>query len=201
VALNRHDLGRDPLLLFPFGPVAFGETDVSDTQRTLAGKLLQGIREYLLITLYLWVVFALFALYKSVILAENGIAFTPQGFALINALAMAKVILTAQKLRLADQFKDAPLIYPTLVKSAAFTVVLTSFKIVEAFAVSKYRGKSFREGIEEIGDGTWNGFLSLMVILFVMLIPFFGFTELRRVFGQDKLERAFFQSRESLSKP
>jgi hypothetical protein len=174
---------------------------VSDAHRILAGKILQGIKEYLFITLYLWVVFALFALYRSVILAENGIAFTPQGFALINALAMAKVILTAQKLRLADQFKDAPLIYPTLVKSAAFTVVLTCFKVLEAFAVSKYRGRSFREGIEEIGDGTLSGFLSLMVILLVLLIPFFGFTELRRVFGQDKLERAFFKSRQSLLKP
>jgi len=48
-----------------------------------------------------------------------------------NALALAKVMLVAQELHLGDQFRDAPLIYPTLLKSFVFTIVLACFKIVE----------------------------------------------------------------------
>ena len=58
-----------------------------------------------------------------------------------------------------------------------------------------YHGQSFNESITAIGGGTLKGILSLMALLAVLLIPFFGFTELRRVFGEGKLERLFFTSR------
>jgi len=35
-----------------------------------------------------------------------------------------------------------------------------------------------------------------VLILAVLLIPFFAFGELRRIFGGDKLRRLFFSSRE-----
>jgi hypothetical protein len=63
------------------------------------------------------VVFSLFALYRSVILAENHIAVASQGFALLNGLAIAKLMVVAEKLQFADQLKAASLIYPTLFKS------------------------------------------------------------------------------------
>jgi hypothetical protein len=44
------------------------------------------------------------------------------------------------------------------------------------------------------------GLLSLTVVLFVVLIPFFAFGELRRVFG-DKIAEAFVRPRQSLNLP
>jgi hypothetical protein len=120
------------------------------------------------------------------------------GFALINALALGKIILVAQDLHFADRFKNAPLIYPTLLKSFAFTVLLGFFKIAEDFAVGRYHGKSFRESISDLAGGTWEGILILALLLFVLLIPFFAFTELRRIFGENRLVGAFFRSRHLL---
>jgi hypothetical protein len=153
------------------------------------------MKEYLAISCYLWVILALLVIYKSVILAEQHIAFASQGFALLNALALAKVMLVARKLRLADQFKEAPLIYPTLCKSAAFAIVLGCFKILEEAVIGLYHGRSFNQSISAIGGGTLKGILSVIALLAVLLIPFFGFTELRRVFGEGKLEKLFFTSR------
>jgi hypothetical protein len=121
------------------------------------------MREYLLIAFYLFVVFSLFAIYKSVILAEDHIDFAPQGLALINALALAKVVLVGQELHMADQFQDAPLIYPTLLKSSVYTLVLTCFKIAEGIAVRMFHGRSFQDSIAvfwRILEGTLvsNGF-------------------------------------------
>ena len=73
--------------------------------------------------------FSSFVVYTSVILAEHHIDLALHGFALFNALALAKVMLVAQDLHLVDWFGDAPLIYPTLLKSLVFTVVLACFKI------------------------------------------------------------------------
>ena len=173
---------------------------MSDATQTLKQKAVHGAREYLIISLYLFVVFSLFILYKSMILAEHNIHFELHGFALMNALALGKVILIAQELHLADRFRDAPLIYPTLLKSFVFTILLACFKIVEDAAVGLFHGKSFQESIADLGGGSLQGFLTLTVLLFVVLIPFFGFTELRRVFG-DRLAGVFFRSRQLLTPP
>ena len=110
------------------------------TNRTLKQRAYHGFKEYLIISCYLCVVFSLFAVYRSVILAEHHIAITSQGFALLNGLALAKVMVVAQELHFADQLKGAPLIYPTLFKSATFAVLLGCFKILEESAVGLYHG-------------------------------------------------------------
>ena len=165
------------------------------SKSALKQKAWQGMKEYLAISVYLWLIFGLFVVYQSVILAEHNIPFAFHGFALINALALAKVMLVAREFNFADNFKDAPLIIPTLFKSAAFAVVLGCFKILEAIGVGLYHGRSISESIIEVGGGRTEGILVLIALLAVQLIPFFGFTELRRVSGEGKLERLFFTSR------
>jgi hypothetical protein len=172
-----------------------GDNNMNASKPTLKQKAWQGMKEYLVISLYLWLVFGLFVIYQSVILAEHDIPFVFHGFALINALALAKVMLVAREFNFADNFKNAPLIVPTLFKSAAFAVVLGCFKILEAIGVGLYHGRSVSESITEVGGGTIEGTLVLIALLAVQLIPFFGFSELRRVFGEGKLERLFFTSR------
>jgi hypothetical protein len=179
----------------------FGEDDVNATNRTLKQKIYQEMKEYFVIASYLWVVFAMLVIYKSVILAEQKIDFEPQGFAIINALALAKVIVVARKLHLADQLKDAPLIYPTLLKSASFSILLAGFKVLEEAAVGMYHGKSFHESISDLGGGSGKAIVSMVVLLFVLLIPFFGFTELRRVFGEGTLEDVFLRPPHFLKLP
>ena len=39
------------------------------------------------------------------------------------------------------------------------------------------------------------------MLIFVFLIPFFGFTELRRVFGEERIIGAFFRPRYLLNLP
>jgi hypothetical protein len=39
-----------------------------------------------------------------------------------------------------------------------------------------------------------NGILAMMAILAVLLVPFFAFTELRNIFGKEKLAGLFFTS-------
>jgi hypothetical protein len=104
-------------------------------------------------------------------------------------------MLTAQELHLADWFGDAPLIYPTFVKTVVFTIVLACFKVAEEVVVGRFHGKSFHESISDLGGGTWKGILTLAMLLCIMLVPFFGFTELRRVFGSDRLVGVFFRPR------
>jgi hypothetical protein len=174
---------------------------VSNAHKPLKQKIAHEMREYLIISLYLFVVFSLLVLHKSMILAQHHIDYSLHGFALINALALAKFMLTAQDLGFGDWFGDAPLIYPTVMKSLMFTAALACVKIVEDFLVGKLHGKSFQESVANFGGGTWKGMVTLSALVCVMLIPFFGFTELRRVFGPDRLFGVFFQPRHTLNLP
>jgi hypothetical protein len=169
---------------------------MAEPNRSLKQKAYQGLKEYLAISCYLWLVFGLFVLYKSVLESEHHFSFVAHGVALFNALALGKIMLIARELNFAEQFKGKPLIYPTLFKSAAFALVLGCFKILEEAGIGWYHGKTFSQSIAEIGGGTLEGILVMTGILGVLLIPFFAFTELRRVFGEDKLVRLFFGPRE-----
>jgi len=163
----------------------------------LKQKAYHEFKEYLLIVVYLWVIFGLFLLYKSVILSDEHISYLARGIALINALVLGKFMLVARAFHLGEQLDDAPLIYPILLKSALFSVALACCKILEEAAVGLYHGKSFSESIADLGGGTLKGILTLTVLLFVLLISFFGFGELQRVLGGDKLTHLFFHPRQA----
>jgi hypothetical protein len=173
---------------------------VDTSYRTLKQKAYHELKEFFGIALYLWVVLALFQLYRSVLLREEHMSVVAhQGFAVINALALAKVLLVAKALHLGEWVEDWPLIYPTLLKSALFTIVLACFKILEDAGLGMYRGKSFQESIADLGGGTLNGILCVSLIMFVTLIPFFVLTELQGVLGEGKLMQLFFRSRSSFT--
>ena len=145
-------------------------------------------------------ILALFQLYRSLLLREEHInAAVHQGFAIINALALGKVLLIAKALHLGEWVEDWPLICPTLLKSGLFTIVLACFKILEEAGLGMYRGKSFQESIADLGGGSLNGILCVSLILFVTLIPFFVVTELQGVLGEGKLTQLFFRSRSSFT--
>ena len=165
------------------------------SSRTVKQIAYQQLKEFLLIALYLWVVFGLLVMFKSVVLAEHHIDFAYHGFAIINALALAKVMLTAKDLHLGEKFNDAPLIYPTLLKSALFTLVMACFKIVEDAAIGLHHGQSFQQSIADLGGGTWKAVLTFTLLLFMVLVPFVGYGELGRVLGEGKLEQIFFRPR------
>jgi len=75
------------------------------------------------IFIYLWVLLSLFSLHKALVLNDESLIYH-QGFAIINALALAKVVLVAEFFHVGDTLKNRPLIYPIMFKSAVFAVIL-----------------------------------------------------------------------------
>jgi len=94
----------------------------------------------------------LLTIHKSMILADYHIEFAAHGIALFNALAL-QGHGRCKKAPPGRPVRCAPLIYTTLLKSAAFTVVLACFKILEEAALGMYRGETFRASIaESVGE-------------------------------------------------
>lgn len=161
---------------------------------TVKQKIYSGIKDYLLITAYLWLIFALFDIYKAVLVAQYHIDFAAKSFAIINALALAKIALIARELKLDARLrpKGKPLIYPTLLNAFGFAALLAVFKILEEVGVGMYHGQSFAASLTDWAGGSLKGIVCLAGIFFVMLIPFCAFSELGIVLGVGKLVRLFF---------
>jgi len=158
-------------------------------QRSLAEA-----RKLFWVFLYLWVLLGLFAIHKSIVLNEQNLIYH-QGFAIINAWLLAKVMLIAEMFHVADNLKHKPLIYPIVFKSAVFSVILISFYILEEVLVAVWHGKTLANSMPAVGGGRLVGILLVGFMMFVVLMPFFALRELGRDIGDDKLYELFFVRR------
>lgn len=160
--------------------------------KSLKEKALGEMKEYLLITLYLWLLLALFADYKRILLQENGINLWNQGYAIVNALIFGKVVLLGEMLDLGRHLEKKALIWLVLGKSLLFSILLILFHIAEESVRAWFEHKPFVDSIENFGGGSWEGLLVYGALLFVTLVPLIAFKEVQRVMGRDMLWKLLF---------
>ncbi len=164
-------------------------------KHSLKDRALDELRRYLVITLYLWVMFALFSFYRRLILQEEGISVWGQSLAIVNALVFAKVILIGQALNLDNGLRKYARGFIALWNAFLFTILLSLFHIFEDAIKAWFEGRPLSVSLVDFGGGTLRGFLTIGGILFVSLIPFFGMNEVARAVGGQALWDLFFSRR------
>ena len=98
--------------------------ETGESQSNLKQRVLNEATRFVVMFLYLFVVFGAFNLQRSVALAQhNADSQLEYGFAAINALVSAKVMLIAEDLKLGRRFQNWPLIVPIVYKSLAYSLV------------------------------------------------------------------------------
>ena len=164
---------------------------VSERLGRLKAGAVDETKKLLGVFLYLWILLTLFSLHEALIFNEDVLTYQ-QGFALINALALAKIVVVGQSLHVGDRLRNKPLVYPIVFKAATFAVLLLVFHVVEETLIGVWRGKRVAESIPTIGDGTLQATIMTAIILFVALIPFFAFLELEQAIGPKELHSLLF---------
>lgn len=161
---------------------------------SLEARVVSELKRYALITLYLWVLFVLFAAYKSFLLHENGINVWNQSFAIVNALIFGKVILIFQVLDVGKSLRDQALVWVVVGKALLFSIILILFHILEESIRAWFKDLPWSTALADFGGGTWPGLLTYGAIFFVALIPLFAFQEVAAVVGADALWKLMFTS-------
>jgi hypothetical protein len=118
-------------------------------------------------------------------------------FAIVNALVFAKVVLVAEALGLGKRFRDKPLIYPVTYKCFLFTLVIIGFHMIEIAAAGLWHHNPIENSLIVEGLGSLEGILSVGIMSFVLLLPFFLFRELGRVVGHKELWDLILKDRQS----
>jgi hypothetical protein len=149
-------------------------------------------RRFVIIFVYLWVLFGLFVINEKIVLNLRGIAFTPHGFAFLNALVLAKVMVITEDINLGRWFRRRPLIYPILFESLLLAMLFIGIRVIERTIVGLAEGNTLAASIPSLGGGGLIGTVSVALILFMSLIPFFGIKYVGREIGPDRLRAILF---------
>jgi hypothetical protein len=161
-------------------------------------KIFHELVEYWINVGYLTLVFAAFTQYRRFILAAHDITYTNYGFAVVEALILAKVIMIGAVFRLGRGLENKPLIYPTLYKTVVFTLFVAVFSVCEHLIKGLWQGTGLMGGFAEFLGKGHHELLANSLVVFVAFFPFFGVKELGRVLGQDKIQALFFRRRADL---
>jgi hypothetical protein len=166
----------------------------------LKERAISEAKKFAVIVGYLWMLFVLLQLHRMTIMREQK-SIDPliyrAGFALINALILGKIILIAQAFHFGEGVKNGPLAYVILFKSVVFAMLLVCCDILEEVLVGLFHHKTIVESVPALGGGGAEGMLLVGLMVFIVLIPFFSFTEVARVLGEGELFSIIFKRRTS----
>jgi hypothetical protein len=156
-------------------------------------KLAHELRRLAITFLYLAGFFLVFRLYTKLVLKEYQVNFFAYGLTLLKSLALAKIILTGEALRLGETSRPRPLIVLTLYYSLVFSAFALAFEIVEHLILGWLRGERPTAVVAELLEHGWPHLAAMTMVVFVAFLPFFAFRETGRALGKGKLQELFFK--------
>lgn len=149
------------------------------------------LRRFFFIFAYLWLLLSVYTLHNALVLTDWSLV-AHLGAATLKALVFAKFILIGEHLKLGSRAEHLPPIWPILIKSALFSLVLIGFNLAEEALLHWLRPHEAAGG-DGMDLGNVPAILSLTVMIFVALIPLFGIRELGRIIGEDGMFDLFFR--------
>ena len=159
----------------------------------LTRKISHELKEFLTIFVFLAPFFFSFTAYGMNVARNLGHPYFHYGAALVNAFVLARIVLTVELIGLGRRLEKAPLLVPTLYKSAVFTVLYLAFHILETTVHAFIHGEHLASNPKmELIYGNAN-VLSQATFIFLAFIPFFALREVRRVLGNDNFLSLFLR--------
>jgi hypothetical protein len=166
----------------------------STVATTVAQKLGHELREYALVSLYLWICFGAINLYKEAILNAHGVSYWAYGWGAVNALILGKFILIGQAVHLGERYAMRRLVYAIAVKALLFLAFLVVLSFIENAIVGFIHGQSLSASFDTFG-GTLSQLLATCLVMLVILIPYLAFRELNEALGEGGLRKLLLEPR------
>lgn len=161
----------------------------------LKQRIRREMQEYLIIAAYLAAFLLSLTTYRRLILAEYHVSYFNYGWAIMESMILAKVILIGQALHVGERFGDRPLIVATLWKTFVFSLLVAAFVVAEHTVSALLHHRPVAEEFQFTG-GQGYEILARIQLMLVAFIPFFAFRQISRVLGEGKLLELFFRRRD-----
>lgn len=158
----------------------------------LKARLLHEVEQYGSIFLYLLIAFSAVIFYRDAVLRADGIALGAYGFAFIKALVLAKFMMLGQAVHLGERVHGRRLIVTMLIRSLLFLMLLVALSIIEETVLSLLHGRGVLAALRGMGDGSGLEKLASILLLWVILLPYFALRLIGERLGKGELRRMFF---------
>jgi hypothetical protein len=159
-------------------------------------RALRESKEFAIIAAYLYVTLGAVILMKAAVLHTNGIDSVQLGTALVKAVVLAKFMLIGHAMKIGERNTTKPLIWPTLHKAFAFLVLLVILIFIEEAVVGLFHHQSIASSVGDLFGAKLEETAAGILIMLLVLIPYFAFRVLSDALGEGRLVRMFFVERE-----
>jgi hypothetical protein len=167
----------------------------TNAKATLPQRAMHELKEFVFLSLYLYIAIGAVILMKTAVLHAQGVEFTPWGIAIAKAVVLAKFMLLGSAMKIGERATSSPLIWPTLYRAFAFLVLLIIMTIIEEAVVGLFRHRSIAASLGELVGLRLEETIAGFLIMLLVLIPYFAFRVLDEALGEGKLARMFFVER------
>jgi hypothetical protein len=167
----------------------------NETHASWKQRFAHELRIYLVYFVYLALLLGAFAWYRRLILAEYQISSFRYGYAVIEALVLAKFILIGEALGVGERANHRFLIVTVLEKAVLFSLLIVAFSVLERIIEGLIHGNDLGTTFREMIAMGRDEILARGLVMFVALIPLFMVRELGRTLGEGALFSMFFRER------
>jgi hypothetical protein len=161
---------------------------------SIAHRAVHELREYAVISAYLYVCLGALILLKVAILNGQGISYAPYGLAAVKALVLGKFVLIGRAAAIGDRYRNRRAIYVIAHKALAFLILLLILSVIEEVVVGYIHGHTVATSLSEFLGGSALQVLASSVIMLLILIPYFAYGELEIALGDARLRQILFAS-------
>lgn len=160
-------------------------------------RFLRELQDVLFLTVYLYIAIGALNVMKAAVLHDNGVAFAYWGVAIVKALLLAKFVMLGKALKVGEHKKRDPLIWPTLHKVFAFLLLLIALTLAEEVVMGWFHHRSMAESLGALLGDRLAETLANVLILLLLLVPYFALLVLSEALGGDRLRKMFFVDRDA----
>ena len=166
--------------------------------RRVAHGLGHLVAEVIPPTLYFLIAFNLIVFTTNLLIHDYWFGLSSFVLATTTAVLVGKAVLVANKIRLIDRFRGAPLIQPILYKTIFYSLVVLVVRLAEQFIHLAFDDRGFGPAFEAaLHDFTWHHFTAVQIWIFTCFLIYVTATELSVLMGEGQMFRLFFRHRSS----
>jgi hypothetical protein len=170
-------------------------SEPTDRKSRVRKAIVHETQQLVEITLFLAAFFVALTTYRRLLLAEYNIGYFEYGYAIVEALVLAKVILIGEALGLGERYAERPLMVPVLWKTLVFGILIAIFSLLEHFVGARVHGEPLASALPSLKGPRGYELLARVMVTLIALVPLLAFRETERVLGEGKLFDLFFRRR------
>lgn len=145
------------------------------------------MRSFVIITVYVWIILSLLRLHAAMLADQYHFRLETNGWTIVTALILGKVVLIAEALRFGDRIAASAPAFAVAIKSMFFALAILLFHGAEHVVSALWHGEAFGPGLLSMDAQHVARSVVAAGIMTIALMPYFLIKEIEKRTGETDL--------------